>query len=82
MVSLTIHLPESSGIPPASINEYLAVKLYQDGELSLAEAACMAGVAKWDFPGILKKYKVSIIDLSDEDLAQDVKNAYGSYPRR
>jgi predicted HTH domain antitoxin len=52
-----------------------AVKLYEMGELSSGVAAQLAGVSKPYFLSHLVDYGVNTFDLSEEDLAHDLKNA-------
>lgn len=52
-----------------------AAKLYEIGKLSSGRAADLAGVSRISFLQSLKEYGVSILDLSEEELAQDLENA-------
>ena len=52
-----------------------AAKLYEMGKLSSGRAADLAGISRVSFLQSLKEYGVSILDLSEEELAQDLKNA-------
>lgn len=75
MKTLSVHIPDSIDLDEPHLNEYLAAKLYGDGKLSLAKAAEMAAVGKWDFPAVLARYDVPFFNYSPEDLIRDVRNA-------
>lgn len=53
----------------------LAAKFYEQGKLSLGQAAELAGYSKRTFMDVLGNYDVSIFDLSEEDLENDIANA-------
>lgn len=53
----------------------LASKLYEDGKLSLGQAAEFAGLTKRAFTELLGKYNVSVFNYPESDLANDVTNA-------
>ena len=52
-----------------------AAKLYELGKLSSGRAAQLADVSRVAFLQALSRYGVPIFDLSEEDLAEDLKNA-------
>jgi len=56
----------------------LATKLYEQGKLSLGQAAEMAGFTKRTFMELLSRYNVSVFNYDPLDLENDVKNA-GNY---
>ena len=74
-VNLTIDVPDSVALDEQGLREYLAAKLYGDAKLSLGEAAAMAGMKKWDFPKVLKRFSVPYFNLSPEELERDIANA-------
>lgn len=49
-----------------------ALEQYSKGEFSLGQACEFAEVSVWDFPELLKKYKVSI-NYDEEELDEDLK---------
>ena len=53
----------------------IAVKLFELGHLSSGQAARFAGMERVPFLDALKSYRVSAINLSAEDLAQDISHA-------
>ena len=52
-----------------------ASKLYEQGKLSLGQAAELVGLSKRTFAELLGKYNVSIFNYPASDIARDVKNA-------
>ncbi|MCK4445491.1 MAG: UPF0175 family protein [Candidatus Marinimicrobia bacterium] len=52
-----------------------AVKLYELNRLSLGKASKLAGLDKIDFIKVLGEHKVSIFNLTKEELTKDVENA-------
>jgi predicted HTH domain antitoxin len=75
MKSLVLHLPDDLDFDDQMMTRFIAAKLYGYRKLSLADAAKMAGVSKWDFPHILAQFGVDYFDFSPEELARDVINA-------
>ncbi|MDD5194034.1 MAG: UPF0175 family protein [Candidatus Nanoarchaeia archaeon] len=49
-----------------------ALERYSEGDFSLGQAAEFAEVSVWDFPELLKKYKVNI-NYDKEELEEDLK---------
>lgn len=75
MRTVTINLPETLDMDDKDISMSLAAKLYEDGKLSLGQAASLVGITKRTFTELLGKYGVSIFNAPLSDLAQDVSNA-------
>ena len=53
----------------------VATRLYEQGRLSLGQAAEVAGLVKRTFAELLGSYDVSIFNYSTSDLLRDVDNA-------
>lgn len=53
----------------------LAAKFYEQGKLSIGQAAELAGYSKRTFMDVLGNYDVSIFDISETDLENDIANA-------
>jgi predicted HTH domain antitoxin len=53
----------------------LAAKLYEKEELSLGQAARVAGLSKRTFVEILGNYRVSVFSEDEPDLRSDIANA-------
>lgn len=52
-----------------------AAKLYELGKLSSGRAAELAGISRVGFLQILGRYRVSIFNITIEDIKQDMQNA-------
>jgi len=52
-----------------------AAKLYELGKLSSGRAADFAGLPRVSFLQALERYGVSIFEVTEEELAQDVRHA-------
>ena len=55
------------------------IKLFEDGKLSLEQAAELAGYSKTAFIEILGKSRVSIFNYPAEELEEDVENIRRSF---
>lgn len=53
----------------------MAAKLYEMRRMSSGMAAALAGLGRVEFLLELHRYGVAVIDISQEDLEQDVANA-------
>ncbi|HLB32679.1 MAG TPA: UPF0175 family protein [Chthoniobacterales bacterium] len=54
------------------LKEILAAKLFELGRLTLAQAALLAGLPVWTFMETLSRLKVSVINLTSEQLADEL----------
>jgi len=52
--------------------EILAAKLFELGRLTLSQAAALAGLPLWTFMETLSRLKVSVINLTSEQLADEL----------
>ncbi len=75
MQILTLHLPDSLDLDAREATMLLATRLYEQGKLSLGQAAEMTGYSKRTFMELLGDYDVSVFNLTEEDLKNDVQNA-------
>ena len=78
MKTLTINLPDNLELDDKEAKMILAAKLYEKADLSLGQAAELAGYSKREFMELLGKYGVSVFNYPVSDLEKDVKNA-GNY---
>ncbi len=53
----------------------VAARLYEQGKLSLGQAAEVAGLTKRTFAELLGSYNVSIFNFPASDLSKDIANA-------
>ena len=75
MQTLTLHLPDSLDISPKEAAMLLATRLYEQGKLSLGQAAELAGYSKRTFMELLGDYGVVVFDLTEKELLIDMQNA-------
>jgi predicted HTH domain antitoxin len=83
MQTIQFELPEeillSLKETPAEISQEIrmaaAAKLYELGKLSSGRAAQLAGIPRVSFLQRLSRYRVSIFDLTETELTEDVRNA-------
>ena len=75
MKTLTINIPETIDFDNKDLAMILASRLYEQGKLSLGQAAEMANLSKRTFAELLGKYDVSLFNSPASDLARDLENA-------
>jgi predicted HTH domain antitoxin len=75
MKTLTFNVPDSFDLDDKEVAMLLATKLYEQGKLSLGQAAELVGLSKRTFAELLGRYNVSIFNYPPSDLSRDVKNA-------
>ncbi|MBS1538492.1 MAG: UPF0175 family protein [Bacteroidetes bacterium] len=75
MKTLTLNVPDNFEIEDRELVMLISTKLYEQGKLSLGQAADMAGYSKRTFAEILGKYNVSIFNAPTVELISDVRNA-------
>ncbi len=72
---LKIIIPEHISIDEYEARLLLAVELYREGRLTLKQAAELAGLCVEDFMRELSRRKVTIINLDEEELKEDLRVA-------
>jgi predicted HTH domain antitoxin len=75
MKIITLNIPDNLDIDNNDFIISAASKMYEQGKLSLGQAAQLAGLTKRTFAELLGKYNVSIFNTPASDLANDVANA-------
>ncbi len=75
MKTLIVNIPDSLDMDNKEVLLLIASTLYEQGKLSLGQAAEVAGLTKRTFAEILNKYGVSIFNFPATDLGKDVANA-------
>jgi len=80
MRSISISIPEMLDLNAVQLSMVLASKLYEEGKLSLGQAAEMTNLSKRTFAELLGSYGVSIFNYPATDLPQDAAqaNAYAN----
>jgi predicted HTH domain antitoxin len=77
MKTLTLEIPDNVSLDEREAKTLLAAKLYENGSLSLGQAADLAGYSKRTFMELLGKYNVSVFNYPASDLENDILNAKG-----
>jgi predicted HTH domain antitoxin len=75
MKVLTLNIPDSLDIDNRDLAMLVATQLYEQGKLSLGQAAELTGLTKRTFAELLGSYNVSIFNYPTTDLSKDVANA-------
>jgi len=75
MQTVTFNIPDNVDVDGNEVAMLVAAKLYEQGKLSLGQAAEIAGFTKRTFAELLGRYGVSIFNYPSSDLARDVSNA-------
>jgi len=75
MKTLTINIPDNLDVDDQQLKMLIASRLYEEGKLSLGQAAELAGLSKRTFAELLGKYNVSIFNYPTKDLDKDIANA-------
>ena len=75
MKTLYINIPDSLEIESKEIAMLVATRLYEQGKVSLGQAAEVAGLTKRTFAELLGNYNVSLFNFPPSDLSKDILNA-------
>jgi len=75
MKSITLSIPDMVDIDEKEAITMFAARFYEQGKLTLGQAAEMAGYSKRTFMDILGNYGVSLFNYSEEELENDILNA-------
>ena len=75
MKTLTVNIPDSLDVDNRDLAMLVSTRLYEQGKLSLGQAAEVAGLTKRTFAELLGSYGVSIFNFPATDLSRDVANA-------
>jgi predicted HTH domain antitoxin len=78
MRTVTLNIPDTLDLDDREAAMLLAIKLYEQGKLSLGQGAELAGYSKSTFMELLSRYNVPIFDYDPSEIANDIKNA-GNY---
>ena len=75
MKIISLNIPEFLELNDNKVAMVVAAKLYEQGKLSLEQAAEVAGLTKRTFAELSGTYNVSLFNYPAPDLARDVSNA-------
>jgi predicted HTH domain antitoxin len=59
----------------AYLKQLALIELFRRGEVSSGYAANVLGMSRWDFIDLLAEHEVPYIDLSEEELRQEIEAA-------
>ncbi len=75
MRTVTFNIPDALDLNDKEVAMLLATQLYEQGKLSLGQAAELVGLTKRTFAELLGQYNVSLFNYPASDLSRDVRNA-------
>ena len=75
MKTLTLNIPDTLEMDSKELGMLVSSRLYEQGRLSLGQAAEVAGLTKRTFAELLGSYYVSIFNFPASELSRDVANA-------
>jgi predicted HTH domain antitoxin len=75
MKKLTLEIPDNLDLDDKEAAMLIAGKLYEQGRLSLGQAAGLSGYSKRTFMELLGNYNISVFNYPAEELDNDLKNA-------
>ena len=75
MQTLQLRLPDFVNIDTKELTLILASRLYEQGKLSIGQAAELAGLPKRAFMELLGRHNVSAFNYDAEELDRDLHNA-------
>ena len=75
MKTLTLNIPDTVDLDNKEAAMILAARLYEQGKLSLGQAAELVGLTKKTFAEMLGRYGVSLFNSPASDLPGDTANA-------
>lgn len=74
MKTITLTLPNDVELNERETIRFLAAKLYEDGKLTLGQAAALAQLSKVAFSEILADYGVSLFNYPASEISRDADN--------
>ncbi|MDR1739711.1 MAG: UPF0175 family protein [Bacteroidales bacterium] len=74
MKTISLKVPEMSDLDTLQLSMILASRLYEQGKLSLGQAAELANLSKRTFAELLGNYNVSIFNYPASDLKNEKIN--------
>ncbi|MFI5201140.1 MAG: UPF0175 family protein [Candidatus Kapaibacterium sp.] len=73
MKTLTVNVPDDVNLDTMQLTRYLAATLYEKGDLTLGQAAEMAGMTKREFPEVLRQLGLPFFNYSSEDFRKEYR---------
>ena len=74
-ILLNINMPDMTNLTEADLKMLLALKLYETKQLSLGQAADVAGISKRTFTEMMGRYGVSLFSQTADELNRDITNS-------
>jgi len=71
MKNMTIKIPDSLNLNEQDTKRFIAAKMYEAGQLTLGQAADLAGLSKVAFSEILSDFDVSLVNYPSSDIIRD-----------
>lgn len=89
-ITLSVDIPRyvvetlgpTAGAASACLKQLALIELFRRGEVSSGYAAEVLGMTRWDFIRLLGEHGVPYVDMTEEELQQDVANARKAIRRR
>lgn len=75
MKTITLNIPDNLDLDNREVSMLVATKLYEQGKLTLGQAAELVGLSKRTFAELIGTYSISIFNYPASDLSKDVINA-------
>lgn len=75
MKTLILNIPDNLDLGNREASMLLATRLYEQGKLSLGQAAELGGYSKRTFMELLGNYNVSVFNYDEQELQNDIRNA-------
>jgi predicted HTH domain antitoxin len=73
--TLILNIPDNLDLDNREASMLLATQLYEQGKVSLGQAAELAGYSKRTFMELLGNYNVSVFNYDKQELENDIRNA-------
>lgn len=71
MQTITLTIPDEVELDERQTARFLAAKLYEDGKLTLGQAAALAQLSKVAFAEILSDYGVALYNYPADEISRD-----------
>jgi predicted HTH domain antitoxin len=75
MKVVPLNIPDGLDLDDLQVAMLVASRMYEQGKLSLGQAAELTGLSKRTFAELLGKHEVSIFNYPASEISRDVDNA-------